>query len=72
MTILSDAAEADLSTAQTQALLTYLMAAIIALASSQIPAVPATNLYASNNAFGLTTHAGDRAFEDILNPLNSI
>ena len=65
MTILPDAAEAALSTAQTQALLTNLTTAITALAYSRTPAVPVTDLYASNNPFDLTTCAGDCAFKYI-------
>ena len=56
----SDAAA--LSTAQTQALLLNLTAEIITLVSSQTPAIPVTDHYASNDPFDLTTHAGDRAF----------
>ena len=72
MTILTDDAESALYTAQTQALLTYLMAAITTLAFSQMPAVAVTDLYEWNNPFNLTTRAGDRAFEDISNPLDTI
>ena len=49
-------------TAQTQALLVNLTAAITALVSSRTPAIPVTDHYASNDPFDLTTHAGDRAF----------
>ena len=60
-----DTDKAALSTAQTQALLVNLTASITAIVSSQTPAIPVTDHYASNDPFDLTTHAGDRAFEDI-------
>ena len=72
MNILPDAAEATLSTAQTQALLTNLMATITTLALSRMPAIPVTDIYASNITFDLTTCVGDRTFEDILKPLDTI
>ena len=72
MTIPPYADEAALSTSQTQALLTNLTALIAALTSSRMPAVPVTDLYASNNPSDLTTRAGDCAFEDISKPLNTI
>ena len=62
---------AALSTAQTQARHVNLTAEITALASSQTPAIPATNHYALNDPFNLTTRAGDRAFEDISKPLDT-
>ena len=72
MTIIPDSDEVALSTTQTQALLTNLKAAITALASSRISAVPVTDIYALNNPFDLTTRAGDRAFKDISKPLDTI
>ena len=72
MTIIPDADEAYLSTPQTQSLLTNLMTEITALSSSWIPAVPVTDLYASNNPFDLMAREGNRAFEDILNSLDTI
>ena len=72
MNILPDAAESDLSTAQTQEFLTNLTAAITSLASSQITAFQVTDLYASNNPFDLSIRAGDHAFKDISNPLDTI
>ena len=61
-----------LSTAQTQTLLVNLTAAITALVSSRTPAVPVTDHYASNDTFDRITPAGDRAFEDISKPLDTI
>ena len=54
------------------ALLVNLTAAITALVSSRTPAIPVTDHYASNDPFDLTTRAGDRAFEDISKPLDTI
>ena len=45
---------------------------IITLVSSQTPAIPVTDHYTSNDPFDLTTRAGDRAFEEILNPIDTI
>ena len=59
-------------TAQTQALLVNLTAAITTVVSSWTPAITVTDHYASNDSFDLTTCAGDRAFEDILKPLDTI
>ena len=61
-----------ISTAQTQTLFVNLTATITALASSRTPAIPVTDHYASNDPFDLTTRAGDRAFEDISKPLDTI
>ena len=72
MSIPSDSDTADLSIAQTQALLVNLTAAITALVSSRTPAIPVTDHYASNGPFNLTTRAGNRAFEDISKPLDTI
>ena len=67
-----DTDTAALSTAQTQALLVNLTAAITALVSSRTPAIPVTDHYASNDPFDLTTRAGDHAFEDISELLDTI
>ena len=72
MSIPPNADAAALSTAQTQALLLNLTAAITALISIQTSAIPVTDHYALNDPFDLTTCAGDRAFEDISKPLNTI
>ena len=46
--------------------------AITALVSSQTPAIPVTDHYASNDPFDVTTRAGDRSFKEISKPLNTI
>ena len=46
--------------------------AINALISSKTPAIPVTDHYASNDPFDPTTRAGNRAFEDISKPLDTI
>ena len=67
-----DADAESLSNSQTQTLLVTLMAAITALVSSRTPAIPVTDHYASNDPFDLTTRAGDRAFEEISKPLDTL
>ena len=67
-----DADATALSNAQTQALLVNLTVAITALVSSRTPDIPVTDHYALNDPFDLTTRAGDREFEDILKPLDTI
>ena len=67
-----DADVSALSTAQTQALLVNLTAAITALVSSQTPAIPVNDHYALNDLFDLMNRAGDHAFEDILKPFGTI
>ena len=72
MSIPPDADASALYTAHTQAIIVNLTAAINALVSSRTPAIPVTDHYASNDTFDLTTCAGDRAFEDISKPLDTI
>ena len=48
------------------------MMAITALVFSQTPAIPVSDHYASNDPFDLTTRAGDHAFEDISELLDTI
>ena len=67
-----DADAAYLSTEKTQALLINLTAEITALVSSRTPLIPVTDHYASDDPFDLTTRAGNRAFEDISKPLDTI
>ena len=67
-----DADKAALSTAQTQALLVNLTAAITALVFSRTPAIPVTDHYASNDPFELTNRAGNHTFEDISKSLDTI